>query len=478
MNRPKSFRRARSPRLEQLEPRNLPSTDITGLVFVDTNASGAQDPGELGVSGVTLTLTGTQDAGGSVNLTTTTGTDGTYTFAGLQAGTYDITETQPSGYLSGKESLTGTDSAFDNQVRGIHVDGVAGQVGPFVFGEYVPATVHGTVYQDLSGNGAQDPGEMGISGVTVTLDGTDSENGAVHLTTTTAADGTYSFDGLKPGVYTLSEVQPSGFADGQDALVQGNGTLANDQVTNLTLNGAGDVAEVTFGEGAVSARLGDKVWLDANRNGVQDNGERGIGGVTVKLLDENQAVITTTTTDANGNYLFDGLSAGTYSIQVTPPRWFRITRSNAGGDTMDSDVSTWTGISAPVTLAAGEENLTIDVGLVRTGHHGLGHGFWKQPQHFQLWFGYVPSDSFNDVFGVQARGNPTLLGALRAGGGQESHLQREAVAALLNANSTRVNYLYSPVQVITLVRYAYRTGLFNYVAHLLASQNLSGLDLL
>ncbi len=63
--------------------------------------------------------------------------------------------------------------------------------------------------------------------------------------------------------------------------------------------------------------IGDTIWYDANGNGVQDNGEMGIPGVTVTLLDLNGQPMPngTAVTDANGEYQF-GVDAGTYSVQV------------------------------------------------------------------------------------------------------------------------------------------------------------------
>ena len=62
--------------------------------------------------------------------------------------------------------------------------------------------------------------------------------------------------------------------------------------------------------------IGDFVWNDTNGDGVQDPGETGIPGITVTLYDSNGDVIATTTTDQNGNYVFDNLPAGDYTVVV------------------------------------------------------------------------------------------------------------------------------------------------------------------
>jgi len=51
--------------------------------------------------------------------------------------------------------------------------------------------------------------------------------------------------------------------------------------------------------------VGDRVWNDANGNGIQDPGEAGISGATVHLYASNgTTLISTTTTDSTGSYYF------------------------------------------------------------------------------------------------------------------------------------------------------------------------------
>src|SRR5262249_3158163 len=78
-----------------------------------------------------------------------------------------------------------------------------------------PASVSGSVYADLNNDGVKQTTESGISGTTVTLTGTNDLGAAVNQTTTTDGTGAYSFSGLRPGVYTLTETQPAGWLDGK-----------------------------------------------------------------------------------------------------------------------------------------------------------------------------------------------------------------------------------------------------------------------
>jgi len=117
-----------------------------------------------------------------------------------------------------------------------------------------------------------------------------------------------------------------------------------------------------------TASLGDFVWEDKNGNGIQDSGEPGIAGVTVKLLgSDGTTVLKTATTDANGKYLFSNLAAGTYYVQFTTPSGYTFTTANAGSDDgKDSDANATTGKTGAYTLTAGQTNLTVDAGLKAT----------------------------------------------------------------------------------------------------------------
>ncbi|KGJ07266.1 SdrD B-like domain-containing protein [Paracoccus sphaerophysae] len=115
-----------------------------------------------------------------------------------------------------------------------------------------------------------------------------------------------------------------------------------------------------------TAALGDRVFHDTNRNGVQDAGEAGVAGVAVTLYDAAGQAIGSTVTDANGNYLFDDLKAGTYSVGFQEADGFDFTTRDAGGnDARDSDANQTTGRTGSVTLSIGETNTTVDAGLVR-----------------------------------------------------------------------------------------------------------------
>jgi hypothetical protein len=188
-------------------------------------------------------------------------------------------------------------------------------------------------------------------------------------TTTTDANGNYSFT-VTPGTYTVAVLKPAGYEiTGQD--------LGGNEVTDSDINAAGQTAPVTLQSGQNNpnvdaglyklAELGDKVWYDTNKNGVQDAGEAGVQGVKVSLLDAAGNVVTTQTTDASGNYLFTSLKPGTYSVQfdkTTLPTGYVFTSQDVGSDAADSDADTSTGKTIQTVLDSGESDKTWDAGIV------------------------------------------------------------------------------------------------------------------
>ncbi len=65
-----------------------------------------------------------------------------------------------------------------------------------------------------------------------------------------------------------------------------------------------------------SSTIGDFVWFDDDADGIQDPGEDGVPNVTVRLTNQADNAVSTQVTNANGLYLFSGLDAGTYLVEV------------------------------------------------------------------------------------------------------------------------------------------------------------------
>ncbi len=113
------------------------NASIAGAVYIDANNNGIRDTNEVGIEGVTITLTGTDTLQNTVNREVMTNTDGEYLFANLAAGTYQVQETQPLGLRDGQDTA-GTGALTSNTADDVFTElGIAagGQAQDFNFGE-------------------------------------------------------------------------------------------------------------------------------------------------------------------------------------------------------------------------------------------------------------------------------------------------------------------------------------------------------
>jgi hypothetical protein len=127
------------------------------------------------------------------------------------------------------------------------------------------------------------------------------------------------------------------------------------------------------------AGLGDFVWEDLNMDGIQDEGEPGVPGVVVHLMDCAGNVLDETVTDADGLYAFLDLEPGDYSVHFVLPDGYVFTLQDQGGDdAFDSDAD-MNGYAACTTLDPGEYDPTWDAGIYIPLMEGCSHtiGYWK-----------------------------------------------------------------------------------------------------
>jgi hypothetical protein len=126
-------------------------------------------------------------------------------------------------------------------------------VAPEVQVQQPLSTISGFVYLDLNNDGVYDAGDAPISDVAVTLTGVDNNGNSIVLTAITDSTGAFSFTGLPPGTYQLTESQPPEYLDGQDTVgtVNGspNGQLpTNNVISNITLQAGQAGVNYDFGE--------------------------------------------------------------------------------------------------------------------------------------------------------------------------------------------------------------------------------------
>jgi uncharacterized surface anchored protein len=361
----------------------LAAATIGDRVWIDKNANGIQDDGEAGKVGVTVEL---RDTSGKLVKTTTTDANGNYKFS-VEAGTYSVDIKAPSGYLittkdQGSNGNIDSDADASGNLGSVTV--TAGQsVTSLDAGLYQKGEIGDKVWYDSNGDGVQQSSEAGAKGVKVALL---NEKGAVIASATTDANGLYSFTDLTPGKYSVKFTAPDGY------LFTKQGAGASDSADS-DADSSGLISQFTLSSGQVdkthdaglvkSASIGDRVWEDSNYNGVQDSGEKGVDGVTVKLYDAaSGALKATTVTHDGGQYLFDDLSAGNYKVEVANSSGWYFTKSGVGSDAKDSDITTISGSSGKtdsITLAAGQNLTTEDAGIYRKA--SIGDKVWRDANH-------------------------------------------------------------------------------------------------
>ena len=334
---------------------------ISGRVFKDNNVTpnGTFQAGtDTPIPSVSVSLTGTDFgpdgvAGGgddvAVNLTTTTDALGNYSFAGLRAGNYTVTEpTQPAGTNNGittagaivgaaggtagsATAIAVTPSAVSNIILNRTAGGAVSNSAGNNFAEVVPSSISGVIFKDVNNNGVQNGADTPLAGVRVDL--LDSL-GALITFTTTLADGSYSFPNLAPGTYSAREPsQPTGTSNGLTVpgAVANGGTAGTatavtttpSRINTIVLPPNTNSTANNFAEIPNDRSLSGSVFIDYNNDGQVNGADNGLGGQTINLTGTDingNAVSLSTVTLADGTYSFPALPAGTYTVtQPTQP---------------------------------------------------------------------------------------------------------------------------------------------------------------
>ncbi|GGO64695.1 hypothetical protein GCM10010910_20150 [Microbacterium nanhaiense] len=378
---------------------------IGDVVWIDSNRDGQQDEGEPALAGVTVELIRDGDVAG----TTHTDENGHYAFDNLSSGTYQVrftlTEDQAEQYVFtklGDGSATDSDAKpGDDPAVGTTGDIVLGDANTNLDREYpgIGATegidptwdagvvernfaIGDVVWIDEDLDGLQGDDEPTLSGVTVELLDADGNSFEEPRTVTTDADGRYLFDELPAGSYrvkfTLTEKQnetyifttkgvategPNADSDADPATGITDVIELKHGSPNLTTSyepadvRATDGIDPTWDAGVVvkTYAIGDYAWIDVNRDGVQNEGEPVLPGVTVELVDAEGNSLeepVVTTTDENGYYLFDEVLSGTYRVKFTlngeDAVKYTFTDALQGEDkATDSDAKRGSGLTEP-----------------------------------------------------------------------------------------------------------------------------------
>ena len=276
---------------------------VTGTVTVENE----------GLVGVTVKLTGPSPS------ETLTDASGQYAFAGLRAGNYTI---EISGFDADDVAFSSTSSAASIAV-----------------GESKVVTFQGTYLRTSAIMGQVTADEEPQEGITVTVQGKGEEH-----STTTNATGQYSIESLRAGDYSVVitgyDTDDMSFETTSQTVTVGLGETANAPFEGILLRTGGIAGTVTV------------------------DGEGPIAGVTVTIQGEGENK--TGVTDNAGEYMFDKLPAGDYSVRIVNPNadeyGFDVTSQTVEVELKQTSTASFTGILLRTAAIAGSVTLRPEDG--------------------------------------------------------------------------------------------------------------------
>lgn len=337
---------------------------------------------------------------------TVVGEDGRYLFDRLEAGRYRIHFQYPENYISVEAGVG--DALHDSEVAYFDDDTLNGGYTDIIelpadtadlthdAGAYLLSAIGDYVWVDADRDGIQDEGEVPVYGIIVTLQQRKGDGEWETVSTSvTDEDGRYKFTGVKSSdVYDVEyrvvfNISP---LVSRTLPYQGDDTALDSNMLSEYVLGVGyptDPVKPGYGQEDMTidagiyyndnpCTIGDYVWYDKDQDGIQDNGETGVEGITVILQrcasgnvwDENAwETVAQTMTDSEGRYLFSGLPSGYYRVGFAVGDPWTITLRNIGSDTaVDSNATTQNGdyyFTMAFYMNPGQTDLTWDAGIYR-----------------------------------------------------------------------------------------------------------------
>ncbi|KPN63704.1 Protein of unknown function [Aliiroseovarius crassostreae] len=237
--------------------------------------------------------------------------------------------------------------------------------------------------------GDEDDTKEGVTVALQNLDGTPVlDKDGEPLTTQTDADGNYRFDNVPVGDYQIVGIAPDGTEftlqdagdnDEIDSDVNSDGVsgtieVRHDQTEDVDI-GICEVEEEELGS------LSGKYFLDKNGDDLDNDGDdNGVPGIRVELFDADGVSLNRfEITDEDGNYRFEDLEAGTYSVQFSNPddNTTFVAANQGDDDRIDSDVEDLDdgiGRIEGIVVVANEDTPDNDAGVVENDDGGCGLG--------------------------------------------------------------------------------------------------------
>ncbi len=314
------------------------NTNLSGNIYIDRENNGVKDNQDYFKENETLKL-----YRNDVYLSqAVTNSSGHYEFNDLKPGNYKVVidTTLSTSTILNKVDTNGNHFKENKETESLFLDKNSPNNTDFDGGLFEPVEVSGHIFLDGNFNEIQDNDEINAVGLEVYLK---DKNGNIIDKTNVDNNGNYKFL-VAPSTYYV-EVQK---VDGGSMVDVVGGILSTNKSEQFTLYSSekkihvDGIIQVNSSTGDNINYLAGRVFLDANLNGKREDSETLLSNIEVDLLDENNKVLLSTTTNSAGMYYF-GVYPSKYKIRVKlPTSSFRyvFTTKNVGlNDDIDSDVN-------------------------------------------------------------------------------------------------------------------------------------------
>ena len=318
----------------------LAGSDITGLdaaatyacslevnVFIDANINGERGTYERLLAGVVLEAIRVMDGQETVVASQTSDEEGNAAFTSLAPGVYKLRATLPYGYGFGKKGAevraTSSIMEMSSELVQVSQELTVSQEEPTQVGVGVNtmASVTGIIWRDENADGIWNEGEGVIPGVTVTLTG---EKYGLTYTVQSGEDGVYLLDQVRPDTYQLAFTCPDGWmftrysstGGERRSIITTEGKRTASKKITLDPGDALDLQHVGMMQ---EATIEGMAFLDANYNGLYDEGEAPLAGVDVEIYKPNGDQIGSAVSAEDGTFRLTSLRPNDYRLRVILP---------------------------------------------------------------------------------------------------------------------------------------------------------------
>ncbi|MDO5379011.1 MAG: SdrD B-like domain-containing protein, partial [Clostridia bacterium] len=354
---------------------------LSVTVFQDTQFDGQKGAYEQGLEGASVSLIRLENGEDAEAISYRTDEEGSVVFAGVSPGEYVLeyqlpglwratiqvdpkTTQYPVSCVPQSTSSTGRSEPFTLTM---------GQSGVRLYiGAMLSGSISGTVYDDVNDDAKLDDSEEFFAGVLVEL--LDTQDG-VLAERVTGESGSYSFEGLAPGRYRVRFTAPDGCAfSGTEKTAAKGGVQESESEVSTTKLIAVTAGEATAGADAGVVRLCEAagvLWEDRNADGLWNEGESALEGVSVQLMNgAGHTVLETAQTDENGAFSFGRLRPNTYKLRIDAPEGYVFSGELSGSALPLESERDGRGYSAAFTLLGGVRAEGIGFGLLTQGSIG------------------------------------------------------------------------------------------------------------